>query len=709
MVARRRSPLAGRRRNLLIELGTEELPPGSLASLGRSFARSVYESLSEAGVVEAGRDAWRWFATPRRLVVWLGQVSPRQPDRVEERRGPSVKAAFDDSGTPTRAALGFAGSCGVDVGKLERLTTDQGAWLVYRHKVSGERIQVLVEHALDQSIRKLPIARRMRWGDREQEFVRPVHWLLAMYGSEALKVSTLGLDAEPWTRGHRFHSRGRIRILSADRYLDTLKKDGFVVADLAERRNLIERQVNRLARRNGGTAVIDPSLLDEVTGLVEWPRALYGEFDRRFLKVPPEVLVSSMRDHQKYFHLVDDRGRLLPGFITVSNIRSSSPKRVRTGNERVLRARLADAEFFWEGDRKIPLAQRRPQLDRVLFHERLGSIGDKVERMRGLALDIAGQTGADPDATSRACDLAKADLVTDMVGEFPELQGTIGSYYAAHDGEPAKVSAAIREHYQPRYAGDSLPTGSCGICLALADRIDTLTGIFACGEAPSGDKDPYALRRAALGVLRILIEGEVDLDLRKLVVRGMERHGSRDGLDTGGDAVSQVYGFITDRLRAYYQALDYDALEIAAVAAVDPASPLDFHQRLVALRKFVRDDPESAQSLASANKRIANILARQKVDIDTRVDESLLQEKAEQNLYRKVSRAVDKAEKHLSAGKYARGLAELSRLKKPVDTFFDKVMVMDDDPDIRNNRLALLMRIRHLFLAVADISLIRVE
>ncbi len=709
MVTRKRSPGAGRRRNLLLELGTEELPPRSLKALGESFGRAVFESLHAAGVAENGRDSWRWFASPRRLAVWVGQVRPRQPDRVEERRGPSVRAAYDESGAPTKAALGFAGSCGIAVEKLERMATDQGEWLVFRRKVSGERIQALVEQALESAIRQLPIARRMRWGDREQEFVRPVHWLLAMYGSEALKVSALGLRAEPWTQGHRFHSRGRIRVLSADRYLDTLKKDGFVVADYCERRKLIERQATRLAKRSGGKAVIEPALLDEVTGLVEWPQALHGEFDRRFLKVPPEVLVSSMSDHQKYFHMVDDKDRLLPAFITISNIRSSSPKRVRTGNERVLRARLADAEFFWQSDQKVPLADRRPDLDRVLFHERLGSIGDKVERMRALAGSIAAQVGADEGDVERACVLAKADLVTDMVGEFPELQGIIGAYYAANGGENRAVSSAIREHYQPRFAGDTLPATPAGRCLALADRLDSLAGLFACGEIPGGDRDPYALRRAALGVLRILIEDGIDLDLRQLLRLALDQFSGRDGLNTGDDTATQVYGFVTDRLRAYYQALDFDALEIAAVAAVDPGRPLDFHQRISALRTFFRDDADSARSLAAANKRIANILSGQKSPEDATVDESLLREKAERTLYKKVMKADENAGKHLDAGRYARGLAELSRLKKPVDSFFDKVMVMDEDPAIRANRLALLGHIRRLFLAVADISLVRVE
>ncbi|MYH89491.1 MAG: glycine--tRNA ligase subunit beta, partial [Gammaproteobacteria bacterium] len=509
MAVTRRRPVAARPRNLLLEIGTEELPPKSLKSLGECFAGAVHEALNEAGVGPEGGDSCRWYATPRRLAVWVGKVKPRQPDRIEERRGPSIRAAFDGHGMPTPAALGFARSCGVGVDKLGRQVTDQGEWLLFRRKVAGERIRDIVEQALEQAIRRLPIARRMRWGNGTEEFVRPVHWLLAMYGSEALKVSALGLKAGKWTYGHRFHSRGEIRIMSADRYLDTLKKQGLVIADYGERQQLIVRQVTRLARRNGGTAVLEPVLLDEVTGLVEWPQALYGEFDRRFLKVPPEVLVSSMQDHQKYFHLEDGRGRLLPGFITVSNVRSRSPKRVRSGNERVLRARLADAEFFWLSDQKQPLESRRGALDRVLFHERLGSIGAKVERIRALALEIAGQVGANAEQVARACDLCKADLVTDLVGEFPELQGIVGGYYAAAGGEDRAVSNAIREHYKPRFAGDGLPRGRVSRCLALADRVDSLAGIFACGEVPSGDRDPYALRRAALGILRIQIEERI--------------------------------------------------------------------------------------------------------------------------------------------------------------------------------------------------------
>lgn len=710
MVVARRRPVAARPRNLLLEIGTEELPPKSLKTLGERFAAGVFEALREAGVAPGGRESYRWYATPRRLAVWVGKVKPRQPDRIEERRGPSVRAAFDEHGRPTPAALGFARSCGVDVERLGRQAGDRGEWLLYRRKVEGEHIRDIVEQALDRALRGLPIARRMRWGNHTQEFVRPVHWLLAMYGSDSLKVSALGLRAGSSTRGHRFHSGGEIRIVSADRYLDTLKKEGQVIADYGERQKLIERQVTRLARRNGGTAVMEQALLDEVTGLVEWPQALYGEFDRRFLKVPPEVLVSSMRDHQKYFHMQDDRGRLLPGFVAVSNLRSRSPKRVRSGNERVLRARLADAEFFWLGDQKQSLESRREALDRVLFHERLGSIGAKVERMRALALEIAGQVGADAALVARACDLCKADLVTDMVGEFPALQGIVGSYYAANGGEHRTVSNAIRGHYLPRFAGDALPRGPVARCLALADRIDSLAGIFACGEVPTGDKDPYALRRAALGILRILIEERIDLDLHRLIGSAMgllDGHG--EGLDTSERSVERVHGFVTDRLRAYYLSMGFDALEIAAVAAVAPRTPLDHHRRLVAVHEFFGTSPEAARSLASANKRIVNILANREVAGDRAPDSTLLRDEAEFALARKLDKVGAKAERHLAKGRYGRALVALAGLKKPVDRFFDQVMVMDGDPAIRDNRLALLARIRNLFLAVADISVVRVE
>ena len=712
MATRKKNSTESRRaRNLLIELGTEELPPKVLHKLGQAFAAVFFNSLVEAGVATRGEGMFRYFASPRRLAVWIKQVAPRQEDRVEERKGPSIKAAFDDDGNPTRAALGFAGSLGVGVDKLQRKETDKGTWLVYQQKIPGEKIQVLAQAALELAIRKLPIPKRMRWGDSPQEFVRPVHWLLAMYGSDPLKLSVLGLDADCWSYGHRFHAPRKLRIMSADRYLKTLKTDGMVIADYEERRNLIEKQVNRIAARMKTTAVIDPDLLDEVTGLVEWPQALYGEFDQKFLQVPSEVLVASMKDNQKYFPLVDANGKLHAGFITVSNIKSSSPKRVRSGNERVLRARLADAEFFWHGDQKTPLIDRKPALAKVLFHEKLGSILDKVERIRVLATAIGINLKANQAHIDRACDLCKSDLVTDMVGEMPELQGLIGRYYAANQGENKVVSIAIEQHYLPRFAGDVLPDNHVARSLALADRLDSLAGIFACGEVPTGDKDPYGLRRASLGVLRIMIEDGLVLDLKQLVAMALAQFSDseNDELDTSQKVADQVYNFVTDRLRAYYQPLGYDGSAISAVMAVAPTSPVDFDHRLHAVSAFFGEEKEAAQSLASANKRIANILSKQAGSVPETVDKNLLQEKAEIALYDKVLTISESVDKHFAKGNYRKGLAGLAKLRTPVDRFFDEVMVMDEDVRVRSNRLAMLSEIRALFLQVADISQLRVE
>jgi len=712
MITRKKNLTAtGCARNLLIELGTEELPPKALRKLGESFASGIFESLVEADVASPGEGNMCFYASPRRLAVWVRKVAPRQEGRMEERKGPSIKAAFDAEGNPTKAAQGFAHSLGVEVGMLQKQQTEKGAWLVYQQKIAGEKIQLLAQTALEQAIRKLPIARRMRWGDSSQEFVRPVHWLLAMYGSEPLGLSVLGLKSDCWSYGHRFHAPHKLRIMSADRYLKTLKADGMVIADYAERQTLIEKQVNRIAARMQVQAVVDPGLLDEITGLVEWPQALYGDFDRKFLEMPPEVLIASMKDNQKYFPLVGRKGRLHPGFITVSNIKSRSPKRVKSGNERVLGARLADAEFFWRSDQKIPLINRKPALAKVLFHEKLGSILDKVERMRGLATEIGTTLKANQAHIDSACDLCKADLVTDMVGEMPELQGLIGRYYAVNQGEHKKVCAAIEQHYLPRFAGDILPDNHVARSLALADRLDSLAGIFACGEVPTGDKDPYGLRRAALGVLRIMIEDGLALDLKQLLTRALAQFAAcgRDNLNTSDKTVDQAFGFVVERLRAYYQPMGYDSSAISAVMSVLPTSPVDFDQRLRAVGAFFGEQKEAAQSLATANKRIANILSKQAESPSINVNPGMLKEKAEIALYEKVQIVAASAGKRFKKGHYRKGLSELAKLRIAVDRFFDEVMVMAEDPDIQGNRLAMLAQIRALFLQVADVSKLRIE
>jgi len=731
---------ASRHSNLLIELGTEELPPKALKTLASAFASNFTQGLVEAGVLgshgleasaaEGITDNYRYFATPRRLAVLVYAVTTKQPDRVEERRGPALQAAYDDQGKPTRAAEGFARSCGVEVARLETIETDQGAWLVYRKKVAGAKLVDIVTHCLEQSVRQLPIPKRMRWGDSPVEFVRPVHWLLALHGPRVIKTEVLGLKADRYSRGHRFHAPDKLRIPDADAYAGLLETDGKVIADFMQRQKIIRQQLARLGKKSGARVAEDAELLDLVTGLVEWPQALLGEFDRRFLKIPGEVLISSMRDHQKYFHLTDDKGNLLPCFITVSNIRSKSPARVRQGNERVLRARLADAEFFWNSDLKIPLIDRTEQLKGVLFHKKLGSIHHKTERVVQLARLISDQLHADQldtdtAAAGRAALLCKADLVTDMVGEFPELQGTIGRHYARKSGEDKAVADAIEQHYWPRYAGDKLPGHPVAQSVALADRIDSLVGIFAAGEIPSGDRDPFALRRAALGVLRILIEKKLDLDLYGLLQASRDTYAGSGKLDVvlEDETIDRVFEFMLDRLKAWYQPMGYSVPELASVMACRPRKPLDFDLRLKALSRFFKKQPAAAESLAAANKRIANILSKaggsqansnransSKADGTgpAGYDESLFREKAEAELARQLDQVSAVAQSCFAENRYDKGFAALSKLKQPIDRFFDEVMVMDEDVTIRNNRLALLHAIRQLFLGVADISFMQV-
>jgi glycyl-tRNA synthetase beta chain len=701
----------GRRRNLLIEIGTEELPPKALRALSESFAASLYGGLVEAGVVEDAPGRFKNYATPRRLAVWVQGVLPKQPDQVEDKRGPAIQAAFDSSGNPTPAAEGFARSCGVSVSKLRKTVTEKGSWLTYQRKVKGERLQAIMKECLAASVKGLPIPRRMRWGDSEEEFVRPVHWLLALYGSDLVKTEVLGLKSNRFTRGHRFHCPDMLRVPSADRYVSTLKTSGYVLADYDTRRSLIEKQVNRLARKEGGRALIAPSLLDEVTGLVEWPVSLLGSFEEKYLKLPREVLVSTMEDHQKYFSITSDKGRPMPMFIAVSNIKSKSPKRVRQGNERVLRARLSDAEFFWNTDQKKNLEERIEELRGVLFHFRLGSIYDRTMRLEKLSKRIARRLAVDQQHAAEAARLCKTDLVTDMVGEFPDLQGVIGRYYAINQGLDRTVADAIDGHYLPRFSGDSLPVGGVAQSVAIADRIDILTGIFACGEIPTGDKDPFGLRRAALGVLRILIEGKIDLDLRKLIDDALLLYSKSgfDGINTGPEVSAQVFDYTIERLRGYFQSLGHGTDVYAAVAAVGPTRPLDFYLRVKALDQFFSKRKGAADSLASANKRIANILAKSGAGDIAKFDRKLATEKEEIALAGALAGLRKQVSKEFSSGSYDKGLKALAGLRSPVDAFFDRVMVMDENPAVRSNRLALLSEIRGLFLRVGDISRVRVE
>ncbi|MFZ1642743.1 MAG: glycine--tRNA ligase subunit beta [Candidatus Contendobacter sp.] len=683
-------------RDLLIEIGTEELPPKALSNLALAFEQGIRAGLEQAGLAS---DAIRRFATPRRLAVVVDKLPVRQTDRRLERRGPALSAAFGPDWTPTKAAEGFARSCGVSVADLQKQETDKGAWLVHVSVEPGAATAELIPGIVLAALAGLPIPKRMRWGDRDDEFVRPVHWVVLLFGDEIIPATIMGVQTGRETRGHRFHCPQPIRVASPADYARQLASEGKVIADFAERRAAVRAQAEAIAAELRGVAVIKPELLDEVTALVEWPVALAGNFERRFLDVPAEALVSTMQDNQRYFPVVDEHGRLLPHFITIANLESHDPAQVRAGNERVIRPRFSDAEFFWNQDRKQPLAARMESLKHVVFQQRLGTLASKSERVAALARFIAGHGHGNPDWAERAARLAKCDLLTQMVQEFPELQGIMGRYYALRDQEAPEVAQALEEHYLPRFAGDRLPATATGRIVALADRLDTLTGIFAIGQGPSGAKDPFALRRAALGVLRILIEGQLDLDLLTLLERAAA--GFEPAI-RAGHAVETVFEFVMDRLRGYYldQGVRPDTFE--AVLDCRPTRPLDFDQRVRAVGAF-RELPEAA-SLAAANKRIRNILRKVETVLPFEVCPDLLVEEAEQTLAGRLVELSSEVIPLMEAGLYGDALNRLAGLREPVDAFFDQVLVMAEDPASRDNRLALLNELGSLFLRVADFS-----
>lgn len=683
--------------DLLIELGTEELPPKALAKLSKAFLQGVEQGLKKA---ELSYDEIRPYATPRRLALVISKLQTKQPDRVVERRGPAVTAAFDEDGNPTKALLGFAGSCGVEVDDLDTMKTDKGAWLVFKQEQAGATAADLLPEIIQQALNDLPIPKRMRWGDLPGEFVRPVHWLIVLLGDEIVPMDLLGVSADRFTRGHRFHYPQPIRISSPMTYAPQLESEGHVMVDFEARKEAIEGQVKELASKLKGSAIINPDLLDEVTGLVEWPVALAGNFDQRFLELPPEALISSMEGHQKYFAVEAKDGKLLPHFITVSNIASQDPTQVIAGNERVILPRLSDAAFFWDTDRKRALAEHQDQLKTIVFQNKLGTVYDKSQRVAALAAEIAAQIEGQPALAERAAQLAKCDLVTEMVGEFPELQGIMGRYYARLDGEDNEVAEALDEQYQPRFAGDNLPATRTGQAVSLAEKLDTLTGLFGIGQPPSGVKDPFALRRAALGVLRIIIEKSLDLDLTQLLDKAAANF---DGKLSEKDVSDQVMQYFFDRLRGYALEQGFKADEFEAVLTVKPTRPLDFMQRLKAVAAFRK--LEQAESLSAANKRIGNIL--RKNDAETtgpEIKDSLLLEAAEKALAEQVSQARRELAPLTAKADYTGVLNYLAGMRETVDSFFDDVMVMADDEAVRQNRLALLNQTRALFLGVADIS-----
>ncbi|MCE8017251.1 glycine--tRNA ligase subunit beta [Halomonas sp. MCCC 1A17488] len=681
----------------LLELGVEELPPGAIDTLSDALAEGIRRGLTEA---EVDFGEVRAYATPRRLAVQVTELADKQPDREVERRGPALAAAFKD-GQPTKAAEGFARSCGVEVADLIHLETDKGTWLGYRERQQGEATTRLLPAIVERAITALPVPKNMRWGASRVEFSRPVHWLVMLYGGGVVAAEALGLTAGRTTRGHRFHAPEPIELGHADDYLDVLEQ-AWVLADRGRRRERIREQVLAEAEVQEARAVIDEDLLTEVSGLVEWPVALAGSFDERFLEVPAECLISSMKANQKYFHLLDEQGRLKPQFITIANIDSQDPQRVVEGNEKVIRPRLADAAFFFDTDRRQPLSARIPGLANVVFQQQLGTLADKAHRSAAVAAFIAGRIGGDVAQARRAAELAKCDLVTEMVLEFPELQGIMGRYYATHDGESAEVAQALEEQYLPRFAGDAIPASPTGQALALADRLDTLTGIFGIGQRPSGTKDPFALRRAAIGVLNIMIKGELDLDLRELLELAAAQH---QELPYAANLVEEVLGYMLDRFRAWGQDEGIPAEVYLAVRARPVTKPLDFARRLRAVHAFTQR--EEAAALAAANKRVSNILAKQANEVGRQVDAGRLQEAAELALFDAVSSSRERVMPLFDEARYREALDVLAGLRSPVDAFFDEVMVMADDEAIRRNRLALLVELQALFLEVADIALLQ--
>ena len=663
--------------------------------MASALAEGIHQGLQDKDLAHGD---YFWCATPRRLAVIVRDLVVTQADRQVVKRGPAIASAYDQAGNPTRAAQGFARSCGVTVADLERLETDKGSWLAYKALVQGARTGELVPDIINRVLAGLPISKRMRWGNSDTEFVRPVHWVVLLFGNDVIRTTVLGMETGRETRGHRFHHPGAISLSVADEYLNKLLAEGHVVADFRERKKQIRQAVVESARACGGQALIDEDLLDEVTALVEWPVAITGSFDDEFLKLPKEVLIATMQSHQKYFPVLHpDSGELTADFITIANIASASPDAVRQGNERVIRPRLSDAAFFWERDRKQTLDHFNSYTHKVVFQQKLGTLADRTARIKNIGVYIAGQLGIKPDLIERASHLAKCDLMTDMVGEFPELQGIMGRYYALESNEQPEVAQALDEQYMPRYAGAELPETGTGRILALADKLDTLTGIFAIGKAPTGDKDPFGLRRAGLGCLRIMIECALPLDLEACIAHSS---GTFPDAINARSSASEVFEFMLERLRRYYLDNGVSPAVFDAVQACRPTRPHDFNLRVLAVGEFLQL-PE-ADSLVTANKRIRNILRQADYSGDTGVDETLLVEKTEKDLYKQMH-ACGTGE-HVGRGDYGAVLSALAGLRDQVDAFFDEVMVLCDDMKLRNNRLALLSELRKLFLTSADVS-----
>ncbi|WP_154173002.1 glycine--tRNA ligase subunit beta [Vibrio metoecus] len=685
-------------KEFLIELGTEELPPKQLRTLAEAFAANFAAELATADIAHEGVT---WFATPRRLALKVANLAESQPDRVVEKRGPAVNVAFDADGKPTKAAEGWARGNGITVEQAERLVTDKGEWLLFKEQVQGQQTASVVVDMAAKALANLPIAKPMRWGDKETQFIRPVKTLTILFGSELIQGEILGVASARTLRGHRFMGEAEFTIESAEQYPAILEERGKVIADYATRKAMIIEGSQQAAQQLGGIADLEDALVEEVTSLVEWPVVMTAKFEEKFLKVPAEALVYTMKGDQKYFPVYDASKKLLPNFIFVSNIESKEPRHIVEGNEKVVRPRLADAEFFFNTDRKRPLVDRLPLLENAIFQQQLGTIKDKTDRITELAGYIAEQIGADVEKSKRAGLLAKCDLMTSMVFEFTDTQGVMGMHYARHDGEAEEVAVALNEQYMPRFAGDELPSRGVSAAVAMADKLDTIVGIFGIGQAPKGS-DPFALRRASLGVLRILVEYGYQLDLVNLIAKAKSLFGNRL---TNANVEQEVIEFMLGRFPTWYQDAGFSIDIIQAVLARNPTKPADFDQRVKAVSHFRA--LEEAEALAAANKRVGNILAKYDGELGEEIDLALLQEDAEKALAEAVEIMAEALEPAFATGNYQEALSKLAGLRAPVDAFFDNVMVMADDEALKKNRLTLLNKLRNLFLQIADISLLQ--
>ncbi|EPH6098292.1 glycine--tRNA ligase subunit beta [Vibrio cholerae] len=685
-------------KEFLIELGTEELPPKQLRTLAEAFAANFAAELATADIAHEGVT---WFATPRRLALKVANLAESQPDRVVEKRGPAVNVAFDADGKPTKAAEGWARGNGITVEQAERLVTDKGEWLLFKEQVQGQQTASVVVEMAAKALANLPIAKPMRWGDKETQFIRPVKTLTILFGSELIQGEILGVASARTLRGHRFMGEAEFTIESAEQYPAILEERGKVIADYATRKAMIIEGSQQAAQQLGGIADLEDALVEEVTSLVEWPVVMTAKFEEKFLKVPAEALVYTMKGDQKYFPVYDASKKLLPNFIFVSNIESKEPRHIVEGNEKVVRPRLADAEFFFNTDLKRPLVDRLSLLENAIFQQQLGTIKDKTDRITELAGYIAEQIGADVEKSKRAGLLAKCDLMTSMVFEFTDTQGVMGMHYARHDGEAEEVAVALNEQYMPRFAGDELPSRGVSAAVAMADKLDTIVGIFGIGQAPKGS-DPFALRRASLGVLRILVEYGYQLDLVDLIAKAKSLFGNRL---TNANVEQEVIEFMLGRFPTWYQDAGFSIDIIQAVLARNPTKPADFDQRVKAVSHFRA--LEEAEALAAANKRVGNILAKYDGELGEEIDLALLQEDAEKALAEAVEIMAEALEPAFATGNYQEALSKLAGLRAPVDAFFDNVMVMADDEALKKNRLTLLNKLRNLFLQIADISLLQ--